>query len=74
MYLTEAIMCFKKRMIRKKDFDEIIDKFLEVVNDEFGKIKDTIDTDEDGYVSMSEIRVVLKTELKGIKEFIGGFK
>lgn len=67
-------MCFNRRLIRKKDFDDIVDKFLEVMNDEFAKIKETADADNDGYISVTEIHQVLKAELKGFKKFVGGFK
>lgn len=66
-------MC-KRIKIDKKDFDNAIDTFIGVMSEEFEKIKTVADTDEDGFVDMSEIRAVMLTEIKQFKKFVKGLK
>lgn len=60
--------------ITKRNYDKVIDTLESAIIDELEKSKDTIDVDEDGMVSVKEIKRYIKSVIAIMKIFIKGLR
>lgn len=67
-------MCFDDWSISKESYDKIIDMLESAIIDELETSKRTIDVNEDGMVSVKEIKRYIKSVIAIMKIFIRGMR